>query len=146
MRTFHIGGAAQKGTEISSIESKYDGTIKYFNIITAKDSSDNLINMSRSSSLSVLDDKNKERAKHRLPFGCKLKFENNKKLKRLMFLLNGILFITNCSSNKWTLVFKGVTTSTESLFNKLLMIQQDYLVILLLIGNNKQKINTLFLE
>ena len=81
MRTFHIGGAAQKGTEISSIESKYDGTIKYSNITTAKDSSDNLINMSRSSSLSVLDDKNKERAKHRLPFGCKLKFEDNKKIK-----------------------------------------------------------------
>ena len=80
MRTFHIGGAAQKGTEVSNIESKYDGTVKYTNIITAKDSSDNLINMSRNSSLSVLDEKNKERAKHRLPFGCKLKFENNKKI------------------------------------------------------------------
>ena len=53
MRTFHIGGAAQKGTEVSNIESKYDGTVKYTNIITAKDSSDNLINMSRNSSLSV---------------------------------------------------------------------------------------------
>ncbi len=81
MRTFHIGGAAQKGTEVSNIESKYDGTVKYTNIITSKDSSGNLINMSRNSSLSVLDDKNKERAKHRLPFGCKLKFEDNKKIK-----------------------------------------------------------------
>ena len=80
MRTFHIGGAAQKGTEISNIESKYDGKVKYTNIISAKDSSGNLINMSRNSSLSVLDDQNKERAKHRLPFGCKLKFENNKKI------------------------------------------------------------------
>ena len=80
MRTFHIGGAAQKGTEISNIESKYDGMIKYTNIISAKDSSGNLINMSRNSSLSVLDEQNKERAKHRLPFGCKLKFENNKKI------------------------------------------------------------------
>ena len=80
MRTFHIGGAAQKGTEISNIESKYDGIVKYTNIISAKDSSGNLINMSRNSSLSVLDDQNKERAKHRLPFGCKLKFENNKKI------------------------------------------------------------------
>ena len=80
MRTFHIGGAAQKGTEISNIESKYDGIVKYTNIISAKDSSGNLINMSRNSSLSVLDEQNKERAKHRLPFGCKLKFENNKKI------------------------------------------------------------------
>jgi DNA-directed RNA polymerase subunit beta' len=81
MRTFHIGGAAQKGTEVSSIESKYDGTVKYTNVNIATDSSKNLINISRNSSLSILDDKNKEKAKHRLPFGCKLKFENNKKIK-----------------------------------------------------------------
>ena len=49
MRTFHIGGAAQKGTEVSNIESKYDGTVKYTNTIFAKDSSGNLINMSDSS-------------------------------------------------------------------------------------------------
>tara|TARA_B100000035_G_scaffold295177_1_gene286043 strand:+ start:468 stop:4607 length:4140 start_codon:yes stop_codon:yes gene_type:complete len=81
MRTFHIGGAAQKGTEVSNITSKYDGTVIYTNADIAKDSSQNLINMSRNSSLSVMDDKNKERSKHRLPFGCKLKFENNKKIK-----------------------------------------------------------------
>ena len=30
MRTFHIGGAAQKGTEVSNIESKFNGTCKIF--------------------------------------------------------------------------------------------------------------------
>ena len=68
MRTFHIGGAAQKGTEISNIESKYDGKIKYTNIETVKDSSGNIINMSRSGTLSV-NFRNKARSKHRLPFG-----------------------------------------------------------------------------
>ena len=61
MRTFHIGGAAQKGTEISNIESKYDGVIKYSNLNITKDSAQNLINMSRNSSLSVIDNNNKER-------------------------------------------------------------------------------------
>ena len=60
MRTFHIGGAAQKGTEVSNIESKYDGTVKYTNVNIATDSSQNLINISRNSSLSVLDDKKKK--------------------------------------------------------------------------------------
>ena len=32
MRTFHIGGAAQKGTEVSNIESKFNGKIKYLNL------------------------------------------------------------------------------------------------------------------
>ena len=38
MRTFHIGGAAQKGTEVSNIESKFNGKIKYLNIKIALDS------------------------------------------------------------------------------------------------------------
>ena len=60
-RTFHIGGAAQKGTEVSNIESKYDGTVKYTNVNIATDSSKNLINISRNS-LSVLMIKKKEQS------------------------------------------------------------------------------------
>ena len=63
MRTFHIGGAAQKGTEISNIESKVKGKIKYINLKSAKDSSGNIINMSRNATF-VLDENNKEKAKH----------------------------------------------------------------------------------
>ena len=81
MRTFHIGGAAQKGTEISSIESKFNGKLKYFNIKVATDSNANLINMSRNATLCILDDKNKEKARHRLPFGSKLKFKDQSSIK-----------------------------------------------------------------
>ena len=68
MRTFHIGGAAQKGTEISNIESKFNGKVKYSNIKISSDSNGNLINMSRNATLCILDNK-KEKARHRLPFG-----------------------------------------------------------------------------
>ena len=81
MRTFHIGGAAQKGTEVSSIESKFSGKIKYLNIKIATDSSSNLINMSRNAILCILDDKNKEKARHRLPFGSRLKFKDQSSVK-----------------------------------------------------------------
>ncbi len=81
MRTFHIGGAAQKGTEVSNIESKVNGTVKYLNLKSAKDSSGNYMNMSRNASLIVLDEKNKEKAKHRLPFGCKINFNNGENVK-----------------------------------------------------------------
>ena len=70
MRTFHIGGAAQKGTEISSIESKFSGTVKYLNLKSALDSSGSLINMSRNATLLILDENKKEKEKHRIPFGC----------------------------------------------------------------------------
>ena len=81
MRTFHIGGAAQKGTEISNIESKVKGKVKYLNLKSAKDSSGNNINMSRNASLLILDESNKEKAKHRLPFGCKVNFTDGQDVK-----------------------------------------------------------------
>ena len=81
MRTFHIGGAAQKGTEVSSIESKFSGTVKFLNLKSATDSNGNLINMSRNATLLVLDENKKEKEKHRLPFGCKLNFKDGVKVK-----------------------------------------------------------------
>ena len=81
MRTFHIGGAAQKGTEISNIESKVKGTVKYLNFKSANDSNGNLINLSRNASLLVLDNNKKEKAKHRLPFGCKINYKDGTAVK-----------------------------------------------------------------
>jgi len=82
MRTFHIGGAAQKGTEVSNIESKLAGYTRYVNLKASKDSRGNLINLSRNSTISILDSNSKERAKHRLPFGCKLNFKDKDKIKQ----------------------------------------------------------------
>ena len=81
MRTFHIGGAAQKGTEVSNIESKVTGKVKYLNLKSATDSSGDIINMSRNASLLILDDSKKEKAKHRLPFGCKINFTDDQDVK-----------------------------------------------------------------
>ena len=81
MRTFHIGGAAQKGTEVSNIESKVKGKVKYLNLKFATDSSGNNINMSRNASLLILDENKKEKAKHRLPFGCKINFTDDQDVK-----------------------------------------------------------------
>ena len=81
MRTFHIGGAAQKGTEISNIESKFNGLVKYLNIKISLDSNGSLINMSRNATLCILDDNKKEKARHRLPFGSKVNFKDSSNVK-----------------------------------------------------------------
>ena len=81
MRTFHIGGAAQKGTEISNIESKFNGNVKYINSKISTDSAGNLINMSRNATLCILDENKKEKARHRLPFGSKLKLKDDSSVK-----------------------------------------------------------------
>ena len=87
MRTFHIGGAAQKGSETSSIESQLDGNAKLLNLITAKDSTGNLINLSRNAQLCIFQNQ-KEKARHRLPYGAKLNISDNAKIKKGDVLAN----------------------------------------------------------
>ena len=72
MRTFHIGGAAQRGAEQSKIEAPFDGKIKLDNatLVTTEDSSQ--VILSRSSEMLILDDQGREKARYRLQYGAKL--------------------------------------------------------------------------
>ena len=72
MRTFHIGGAAQRGAEQSKIEAPFDGKIKLDNatLVTTEDGSQ--IILSRSAEMLILDDQGREKARYRLQYGSKL--------------------------------------------------------------------------
>ena len=72
MRTFHIGGAAQRGAEQSKVEAPFDGKIKLDNatLVTTEDGSQ--VILSRSSEMLILDDQGREKARYRLQYGSKL--------------------------------------------------------------------------
>ena len=72
MRTFHIGGAAQRGAEQSKIEAPFDGKIRLDNssLVNTEDGSE--IVLSRSSEMLILDDQGREKARYRLQYGAKL--------------------------------------------------------------------------
>lgn len=72
MRTFHIGGTAQKGAEMSSIDATYDCKVAIRNARTVTNSDDQTIIMNRNAEVALLDSKGKERALHKLPFGARL--------------------------------------------------------------------------
>ncbi|KLN58908.1 DNA-directed RNA polymerase subunit beta' [Kiloniella spongiae] len=72
MRTFHIGGAAQGGSEQSSIEASLDGTVHIKNRNVVVNSDGLPIVMGRSQELIIRDENNRERARHRLQYGAKL--------------------------------------------------------------------------
>ncbi len=72
MRTFHIGGAAQRGTEQSRIEASYDAKVVLRNCHLVTNSAKAKVVMSRNAELALLDDKGQERARHRLPYGARL--------------------------------------------------------------------------
>jgi DNA-directed RNA polymerase subunit beta' len=81
MRTFHIGGAAQLA-EQSYLESSFDGTIKIRNREVVKNSEGELMVMTRTLAILVLDPDGTERATHRLPYGARLKVDDGDKVQR----------------------------------------------------------------
>ena len=81
MRTFHVGGAAQRGAEENNIESAVAGTVQLVDVSTVYGADGKPIVMSRSSELLVMDEEGRERARHRLPYGGKLFFEDGSKVK-----------------------------------------------------------------
>lgn len=81
MRTFHIGGAAQRGAEQSSVEASAEGKVEVRNENTVKNSSGEFIVMGRNTEIGIMDSKGNEKAHYRLPYGAKLLVKNGGKVK-----------------------------------------------------------------
>jgi DNA-directed RNA polymerase subunit beta' len=72
MRTFHIGGAAQRGAEQSAVETITDGTVKVLNRQIVTNSQGVPVVMSRNCEILVSDAAGRERARYRVPYGARL--------------------------------------------------------------------------
>jgi DNA-directed RNA polymerase subunit beta' len=72
MRTFHIGGAASRSAAISNVEVKSAGTIKLTNLKTVVNKDGNLVAVSRSGEVSVIDEHGRERERYKIPYGAVL--------------------------------------------------------------------------
>ncbi|MEO3434990.1 DNA-directed RNA polymerase subunit beta' [Inquilinus sp. CAU 1745] len=72
MRTFHIGGAAQRGAEQSAIEAAFDAKVQIKNRNVVANSGGVPVVMGRNSELVLVDEQGREKARHRLPYGAKL--------------------------------------------------------------------------
>ena len=72
MRTFHIGGAAQRGAEVSNVEASHDGTVTIKNRNVVQNSQGYPMVMSRNCEIVLQDDKGRERARFRVPYGARL--------------------------------------------------------------------------
>ena len=82
MRTFHIGGAAQRGAEQSNIEASADAKVKLVNCNVVKNSAGTNIVMTRNAELLLIDGKDRERARHRIPYGAKLLVKDKVSVER----------------------------------------------------------------
>ena len=82
MRTFHIGGAAQRGAEQSSVEAALDGTIEVKNRNVVVNSTGIPVVMGRNTEVVLLDEAGREKARHRVPYGARLLADEGAEVKR----------------------------------------------------------------
>jgi DNA-directed RNA polymerase subunit beta' len=82
MRTFHIGGAASRATAQDNIEVMNDGIVRLHNLKTVERIDGDLVAVSRSGELSVLDIRGRERERYKLPYGAILKVKDNDKVTK----------------------------------------------------------------
>jgi len=70
MRTFHIGGAASRTAAASNIIVKSSGSVRMTNIKTVRNKENNLVAVSRSGELAVVDAQGRVREKYKIPYGA----------------------------------------------------------------------------
>src|SRR5712675_1260746 len=82
MRTFHIGGAVQRGAEVSSVEAAFDAKVRVKNRNVVINSSGVPVVMGRNCEMVLLDDAGREKARHRVPYGARLLADDGVQVKR----------------------------------------------------------------
>jgi DNA-directed RNA polymerase subunit beta' len=72
MRTFHIGGAASRAAAVSNVQVKSRGVVRLQNMKTVRNKEGNLVAVSRSGELTVIDELGRERERYKVPYGAVL--------------------------------------------------------------------------
>jgi DNA-directed RNA polymerase subunit beta' len=81
MRTFHIGGAASRAAAVDNVTVKTTGSIKFNNLKHVSHASGNLVAVSRSGEISVMDGHGRERERYKLPYGAVLNAKDGDPVK-----------------------------------------------------------------
>jgi DNA-directed RNA polymerase subunit beta' len=82
MRTFHIGGAAQRGAEQSSVEAAFDARVEVKNRNVVINSAGVPVVRGRNTEMVLLDEAGREKARYRVPYGARLLVDDGAQAKR----------------------------------------------------------------
>ncbi|MDP3877074.1 MAG: DNA-directed RNA polymerase subunit beta' [Methylobacter sp.] len=80
MRTFHIGGAASRSAAISNVQVKSAGTVRLNNLKSVTNREGNLVAVSRSGEVGVVDDYGREKERYKIPYGAVLSVQEGAKI------------------------------------------------------------------
>ena len=76
MRTFHIGGTASRVSEQSRLDAKNNGTVRFVGLQTVRSKVGDLVVMNRQGSITVLDEKGREKERYAVVYGARVKVED----------------------------------------------------------------------
>jgi len=76
MRTFHIGGTATRVTEQSKVEARNNGFVKFIDLNVVEGRGKTLIAMNRSGLIAIVDEKGREKERHHVIYGARLRVED----------------------------------------------------------------------
>jgi DNA-directed RNA polymerase subunit beta' len=89
MRTFHIGGAASRAAVASSVDAKSDGVIGFNPTMRyVTNGKGELVVISRSGEIIILDPHGRERERHKVPYGALLNIKADQQVKHGHVLAN----------------------------------------------------------
>jgi DNA-directed RNA polymerase subunit beta' len=89
MRTFHIGGAASRAAVANSVEAKSEGHIAFNPTMRyVTNGKKELVVISRSGEIVVLDQHGRERERHKVPYGATLNIRADQQIKAGTVLAN----------------------------------------------------------
>ncbi len=81
MRTFHIGGTASRRAEQTALEARFDGQLKFINLITVNDSEGFPIVMNRKGEVAIVDETGRERERYAVVYGARLTRQEGDSIK-----------------------------------------------------------------
>lgn len=81
MRTFHIGGTASRRIEQTTLEVRNEGMVKFHNLNTVVNSSNEVIVMNRRGEISVQSEEGRDREKYTVIYGARLMVKDGQKIK-----------------------------------------------------------------
>ncbi|MGZ5147363.1 MAG: DNA-directed RNA polymerase subunit beta', partial [Burkholderiales bacterium] len=82
MRTFHIGGAASRTAVASQVESKSNGVVRYESGMRyVTNQRGDLVAISRNGEVVIQDENNRERERHKVPYGAMLLIRDGEQVK-----------------------------------------------------------------
>jgi DNA-directed RNA polymerase subunit beta' len=80
MRTFHIGGAATRRSEQSTVENRNPGVVKFVGVNVAKKKDGTLIVMNRNGEVIISDEQGRERERYQVVYGAKMLVKDGQKV------------------------------------------------------------------